>query len=421
MDSQSVKIEGIPRISLNIAGNLSVKGWDRQEVIAKSSSPDDLTLDVEDEVISINCQSNCNLHVPYGSIVNAGKIDGDALFKSVEGEISIEQVAGNLTLRSVGEVNVGVANGNLTAKNVDGNLHLVSCDANVAVRDIKGDFLVQKSVSGNLTLKEIDGDAKAQAQGNVTVELDPSPESTNEIRAEGNLICRLPADASVKVSIPSGDNVRVKIPDVDVPSQIETPFDLVLGEGDASLTLGASGNVILSSRPPDWNMSTFEVDFDAEFDNMAETLNEEISAQIEAQMEMMEEELQIQLDNISASLDLSGLSPEKAERIAQHTKQATERANQRAQEKMRRAQEKMNRKLESARRRAESKARAAERAARDRRRRPEPPTWVTSPTRPVSEPVSDEERLMILQLLEQGKVTTDEAEQLLAALEGKSP
>jgi hypothetical protein len=32
--------------------------------------------------------------------------------------------------------------------------------------------------------------------------------------------------------------------------------------------------------------------------------------------------------------------------------------------------------------------------------------------------VSDEERLMILQLLEQGKITPKEAEQLLAALEG---
>ena len=421
MDSRSVKIEGIPKIVLNINGNLSVKGWDGQEVVAKSSSPDDLTLDVEDEKINITCQSNCNLRVPYASSLKAGKIDGDAVFKSVEGEISIERVAGNLTFRSVGEVNIGVANSNLTAKNVDGNLHLISCDGNVVVRDIKGDFMVQKSVSGNLSLKEIDGATKAQAQGNVTVELDPSPESANEIRADGNLICRLPTDASVKVSIPSGDNVRVKIPDVEVPSQIETPFDLVLGEGDASLTLGASGTVILSSRPPDWNMSTFEVDTEAEFEEMAETLNEEISAQIEAQMEMMEEELQIQLDNISASLDLAGLSPEKADRIAQHTKQATERASQRAQEKIRRAQEKMDRKLEAARRRAEMKARAAERAARDRRRRPEPPTWVTSPTKPVSEPVSDEERLMILQLLEQGKVTTDEAEQLLAALEGKSP
>jgi hypothetical protein len=79
----------------------------------------------------------------------------------------------------------------------------------------------------------------------------------------------------------------------------------------------------------------------------------------------------------------------------------------------------MERKLEAARRRAEMKARAAERAARDRRKRAEPSDW--SPTSKTQfEPVSEGERLMILQLLEQGKINTDEAEQLLAALEGKS-
>jgi hypothetical protein len=223
------------------------------------------------------------------------------------------------------------------------------------------------------------------------------------------------------VSIPSGAKVKVKIPNVEVPSQISTPFDLVLGEGDASLTMSASGNVTLSSRPPDWNMGAFEVGIGDEYEHLADTLDEEISAQIDAQMEMMEEELQIQIDNLATSLDTTGLSPEEAERIAQRTRKATERANQRAQEKMRRAQEKMHRKLDAARRRAERKTRAAERAARDRRRRPESPTWSSSRTRAVSEPVSEEERLMILQLLEQGKVTTEEAEQLLAALEGKSP
>jgi hypothetical protein len=77
----------------------------------------------------------------------------------------------------------------------------------------------------------------------------------------------------------------------------------------------------------------------------------------------------------------------------------------------------MQRKLEAAQRRAERRARAAERAARDRRRRPEPPDTVPTPKQ---EPVSDEERMMILQMLEQGKVTPEEAEQLLAALEGRS-
>jgi hypothetical protein len=35
------------------------------------------------------------------------------------------------------------------------------------------------------------------------------------------------------------------------------------------------------------------------------------------------------------------------------------------------------------------------------------------------EPVGDEERLIILQMLEQKQITVDQAEQLLAALEGQ--
>jgi hypothetical protein len=86
---------------------------------------------------------------------------------------------------------------------------------------------------------------------------------------------------------------------------------------------------------------------------------------------------------------------------------------------MKKAHEKMQRKLEAARRRAERKARAAERAARDRRRRPESYKYSPPKSVPAQEPVSDEERLMILEMLEQGKISIDEAEQLLSALEGK--
>ena len=420
MDKSSVPTSETPRINLNISGNLSVKGWDEREVVVKCSSPDDLSMDVQDDEIKINCTSNGSLRVPYGSVLQASHIKGDATIKALEGEISISQISGNLSLRSVGSANLGTVHGNLVAKNVDGNLDLKKCQGNVSVRDIQGDLMVEESISGNLTLKEIDGNAKVHARGNVSVELDPSPESTYDFQAKGNLTCRLPADASVKVNITRGSNIRVKIPEVEVQTPIKTPFELLLGDGDAELTMSASGNVTLSSRPPDWDMGEFEVDMGEDFEDMAESLNEQISLQIEAQMEMMEEELEHQLDTLSFSLEKTAMSAEQAERVAERAREASERANQRAQEKIRRAQEKMERKLEAVRRRAEMKARAAERAARDRRRRPEPPGWTSSPPKTPSEPVSEEERLMILQLLENGKITTEEAEQLLAALEGKS-
>jgi hypothetical protein len=420
MDKRSVQTSEAPRIELHVSSNLSIKGWNKDEVVAKCSSPDDLVMDVQGDEISINCRSNTSLRVPYGAYIQDGYISGDVSIKSIEGSINISQVSGNCSLRSTADTKIGRLSGNLSAKNIDGNLNVNTCNGNVSVRDIQGDLMIEENVTGNLSLKEIDGDAKARARGNVSVELDPSPESSYEFHAKGNLSCRLPTDASVKIEIPQASTIHVKMPGVDLPSQISAPFDFTLGDGDASLLISATGNVNVVNRPADWDMGEFDFEVGEDFDVLTESLNEQITAQIEAQMEMMEEELEHQLDSLSFSLEKTAMSAEQAERIAQRAREASERANRRAQEKIRLSQEKMQRKLDAARRRAERKAWAAERAAQDRRRRPESPTKKTMPSKGVSEPVSEGERLMILQMLEQGSISLEEAEQLLAALEGKS-
>jgi ElaB/YqjD/DUF883 family membrane-anchored ribosome-binding protein len=129
--------------------------------------------------------------------------------------------------------------------------------------------------------------------------------------------------------------------------------------------------------------------------------------------------LESQLENLSSRLSVAGLTAEQAERISRRTHGDMERARSRAEEQLRRAQEKMGRKLEAVRQRAERKARAAERAARDRRRRPEPVEPASPAPRVATEPVSEEERLMILRMLEQGKITPAEADELLSAMEGE--
>ena len=81
----------------------------------------------------------------------------------------------------------------------------------------------------------------------------------------------------------------------------------------------------------------------------------------------------------------------------------------------------MEHKLAAAQRKIESKAQAQERAARHGHH-----SWSfnipTPPKPPITsgDPVSEDERLMILRMLEQKKITMDQAEELLSALEGKS-
>ena len=83
--------------------------------------------------------------------------------------------------------------------------------------------------------------------------------------------------------------------------------------------------------------------------------------------------------------------------------------------------------IEAAMRRAEAKARAAEVRARRGQANMQANVnigrwkWDFTPAGPVqtSAPISDDERLTILKMLQEKKISIEEAEKLLAALEGK--
>jgi hypothetical protein len=143
-------------------------------------------------------------------------------------------------------------------------------------------------------------------------------------------------------------------------------------------------------------------------------------------MEILSRQFNEQIDNLSAKLGKAGLSAADADRIMRRARETGQEASARAQEKMRRGQERLERKLAAAQRKSEQRA--------DRRfgahRHSWSFTWPTPPTPPGAprppagasdqEPVKDEERLAILRMLEQKKITLEQAEQLLAALEGKN-
>ena len=106
------------------------------------------------------------------------------------------------------------------------------------------------------------------------------------------------------------------------------------------------------------------------------------------------------------------MRPGDAEQVAR----AQARAVERAQERVQRAQEKLTRKAENERRRAEMRAEVAQRrTAVGRRAAPG-----SAPADAAPAGASDAERLIILRMLEQKKITLQEADLLLSALEGPS-
>jgi hypothetical protein len=298
---------------------------------------------------------------------------------------------------------------------------------NLVIRDVQGDVQVDL-VQGNLVAGDVDGSVTAQTQGNATLRLDPAPGAEYEVRASGNLTCSLTVDSSAEIAIEKASRIIINLPGAQQDFRnLQAPYTFKLGDGDSSIKFWAGGNVILNSQAPDWNVMP-DVEIGEEIGTAAEAFAEQISRQIEGQMQMLEQQLNSQLANLNVTLGTAGLSSEQIERIQQRAREAGERASARAQEKLGRAHERLERKLAQAQRNAERHARAAEARARSAAERLERRerhvghySWGEHFGHPVpaAEPVREEERMVILRMLQEKKITLQEAESLLTALEGK--
>lgn len=444
----------------NVGSDLQVKGWDRAEILVKSSSDNDIVLEERDGVVTVSCPNDCVLYVPQKANVEVKQVGSNARFRSVDGSVVVGTVGTDLSLRDVGSTQVGTVGtdfsarrvrdtisvkkvgssalvqdvgaaelkfvGNqLIAKRVRGDLKVEQVGSSVVVRDIDGQVTFD-TIGGSLNLRDVSGGISAQVGGTATIDFSPVSWQAYAIQAAGNIRCHVPADANVEFEI-SCSAQRIRIKALEGTETIkESSHTLKMGEGGAPVKLTAGGGVdIISQGTGLDDVESYDVDFGNEISSLADEIAEQTTQQIEAQMEMLDEQLNAQLAGLSISLGSAGMSEERMKKVEERLERAKERAAQRAGAASHRAQVKMERKIAAAQRKADRKIRAsAAREARKERKRSgrtghevviTPPPVRSQP----KEPVSEEERMMILQMLQEQKIDVDQAEQLLSALDGR--
>jgi len=419
MYQETVNTSQAPEVIVEeVQGSLQVRGWENSSVEVKANV-ENLDLEEKDDVVRIRCQGNCSIRLPHDTSLQVEKVHGEASFKLLEDTLAIQQVNGPLNLRNVADTRVEKVSGNLIAKHVVGDLSVENVAGNVKIRDIEGHCLLEE-VSGNLDLREVDGGVSAQVSGNARLRLNLIAGEQYQVSAKGNLHCRIPEDAGVHIKLNSASQViKINLPNQTKNYQGEE-YELMLGDGSIPMQISADGMIFLSGGEESDRQTTDEdeIEFGEAFQEMAGALNQQFTQQVQAEINAMTRKLNQELSALVSGAETAGLSEEQTDEIVRSAKEAGERAATRAQERMRRAQEKLQRKLESNRRRSELRAKAAEKRAQARGQGASNFEWPWSQTE-QQESVSEEERLMILRMLEQKKISLEEAEELLDALEGK--
>jgi hypothetical protein len=416
MSKQTIPTSMAPDVIIEqVHGELQVRGWDRPEVVVGANG-DDLNLEEQDDTLHLNCQGNCDLRLPHGATLHIAHAHANTAIKNLHDQIEIDEVDGSLSLREVAGVHIERVHGEFSLRSASDGLQAARIDGNASIRDLRADCILEQ-VNGNLDLHDVDGRIQAETSGNARLRLSQMTADEYRVRADGNLHCHIPPDASLKLLLSSdAEMIRLRLPEASQTYQ-QAQYELTLGGGAATGSLSAGGSLYLfSDESARGRREGLEVDFEGLSDEFNQQIAEQIQSQIQAQMNHMTQQLSEQMAHLSERINLAGLSQQEAERIVQQALAASERETARAQEKLRRAQEKLERKLEANRVRAQA---AADRRTRAYSRGSWSFTVPTPPSPPVEPHVSDEERLMILRMLEQKKITPAEADQLLAALESR--
>jgi hypothetical protein len=430
MFEQTIETGGTPRITITkCTKNLLVQGKDGAQVtIRVDGDAKDLTLEQEGETLTLSAREDCEIACPINSTLAIQACHGNANINRVAGAIALETVHGSLTLKDIGPAelkrvdgNLGVrdvsgdlrggtvggnarvhdvqggctlekVNGNLHARDVDGDLQGEIVGGNAHVEDVRGQCAVKK-VGGNLTFGEVQGGVTAeQVGGNARVKPPFTPGATYRVLAGGSVDIHLPDEANLSLALRAGGGVRSQVAGLTL-ERANGEMRGVLGDGTASLEARAGGSIRLRGRGAA-NGAPEGFEFNMDFlDDL-----EDIGPMIEARVGEAMAELQVRLEQ-----GLGQINSEELRFKIERAAEKSARAAGRAAEEVRRAAEK---EAQKARIRAERAQRRWERASGQK-------------PRPQPEPMSEEEQLRVLRMVEQGKITPEQAADLLEALRGQ--
>jgi hypothetical protein len=363
--SKTISAGRTPKILIEkIGGDLSLVGWDGDDILLKGDD-DEMQFSQDGEQVKVSCDDDLSLRLPKSASVIIQYIEGDASIRGVMGSIELKTIAGDLSIRDVDMVSIDTIESDFSLRNARGNLFVKSAHSDVSIRDVDGNVTLE-SVADDLAIRDVRGNINANVAEDVVLYLNPQAGNTYSITAGDDILLVMPPKANATLTL-NADEIDIEwkgvLNDEDATSRVVT-----LGDGSAIVTLNAGGNIRVTNQSDAGESAE-------DFGNFA-----------------------------GIGMDWSGFG----ERISRQVEQATQRAQ---------------RKVDEAARRIEQKTREAERRVGRNKVGLEVGRWSWDLSQkgvpmPPKAQASDEERMTILKMLQDKKITAEEAEKLLASLEG---
>ena len=391
MDSNAIPLSENTKVIVKSSGDLYLRGEGQGEVRFKSSE-DRIRVNQSNDTLYIETHASMGLQVPLEATVIVEKVGGSALIQDLNGPLTIQKVGGDLGLQRMGTVRVEKVGGSALIDGVTGGL---------VVGKIGGDLTVRQAV-GQIQIGSVGGTADLQISGSDEI----------ETRAGGDLRLYITEGVAANLSLRAGSSA-----DLYIPSNTNGHFVLQSGGEHIELQFSRQEQMHdqeFESRRYEFTLGSGGAQSEVNAGSDVTVSDEAVEPEsISAELERREEAWREAGDRIGGTSWSGGFGFDRtsawADMVSRRAQEAAHRAEQRTQRAVRRTEDQI-------RQAAERQIRQA--GSHEFHGMPRPPVPPTPP-QPAAPRVTEQERLMVLQMLKENKLTVEQAEKLLAALEGR--
>jgi hypothetical protein len=405
----SIKTIPIPEnaiISIRAHADLVLQGWDKPEIRALSDSRRSVSVQNTGNNFSITCADDCDLTVPASAKVVVERIGGDSHVRDFKEALVIQKVGGDLVVQGTGSLEILSVGGDCCVCHLSGPLSIQRIGGDLTGADIQG-FLSVSNVGGDVEMEVDAGDISMNVGGDVDFTLKSLSDQKVKINSSGDVTLHLPEPANADLSLVCGGEIEIAASGVE--EEADHVYSGKLGAGGPRLNVRAGGDIKLTSE------------ISSRMQKKLANLQEHWADLEEHRANIMEE---------AAEQEKSGFGfYREGPEVIINTDELSDRARREVERKMRHAQERMD----AAMRRIEARTRKMmdfgaippippippappEATPNFSTRGPE--AGPSPSANPEPSKVSNEERILILKMLQEKKITAEEAEHLLEALEG---
>ena len=210
------------------------------------SQSDALKISENGDKLEIKADSDLHLFIPTYLTLTLEKVAGDCMVSGISTRVVIGKVAGDLALQRIGGASIDTVAGDLSLREISGGVEVSSVGGDLVGEDL--DTLFSRKVGGDTFLKNIADTLNVLTGGDVDVHITSMVAPKASIKSGGDTLLTIPKELNAQLQLHSkSGTIGVHIDGRDEEYKAE-----------ASIHFGADGNVI--EVHADGDISVAEID-----------------------------------------------------------------------------------------------------------------------------------------------------------------